>query len=107
DMRRKTQLSGSKPGEGALNHPYRRQERSTDLMNSEIDEGRRIIPTPVVGSSSSSSGDFRYTDSGSMDLPVSDTIGEESNILCSATHQQVLGDGDGFDVERKRPYDAA
>ncbi|CAG7717098.1 unnamed protein product, partial [Allacma fusca] len=54
DMRRKTQLSGSKPGEGALNHPYRRQERSTDLMDSEIVEGRRIIPTPVVGSSSSS-----------------------------------------------------
>ncbi|CAG7725979.1 unnamed protein product [Allacma fusca] len=48
-----------------------------------------------------------HTDYGSMDLPVSDTVGEESNILGSSTHQQILGDGDSFDVERKRPYDAA
>ncbi|CAG7719552.1 unnamed protein product [Allacma fusca] len=116
DMRRKNQVSGSKSGDGALNHPYRRQVRSTDMMDKpisnlvdpEITEGRRIKPSSVVRtSSSSSSGDFRNGDYVAVDLSGSDTVGEESNILGSSTHQQVIGEGDGFDAERKRPHDAA
>ncbi|CAG7828736.1 unnamed protein product, partial [Allacma fusca] len=52
-------------------------------------------------------GDFRNGDSGARYLSVSDIVGEESNILGSSTHRQVIGEGDGFDVDRKRPYDAA
>ncbi|CAG7785268.1 unnamed protein product [Allacma fusca] len=115
DMRRKNQISGSKSGDGALNHPYRRQVRSTDMMDKpisnlvdpEITEGRRMRPSAVVGSSTSSLEDFRNGDYVAVDLSVSDTVGEESNNLGSFTHQQVIGEGDGFDVERKRPYDAA
>ncbi|CAG7733081.1 unnamed protein product, partial [Allacma fusca] len=56
----------------------------SNLVDPEITEGRRIRSSPVVGTSSSSSGDFPNGDYVAVDLSGSDTVGEESNILGSS-----------------------
>ncbi|CAG7686327.1 unnamed protein product, partial [Allacma fusca] len=69
-------------------------------IRSETVEGQRISPTPVGTSSPPSSGDFHRGDATIIDLPFSDAVGEESNILGTSTHQQVAGVFDGAEVER-------